>query len=290
MKVIIPKYLLGKPIEGSLERALADAPQADPQNQLPPQNPPSPASNGGILNLQDCIILPGQNRGMYTYPDLIVAKHRLGYDAQVERVAKELGIQVQNTAEEKDGTKYIGNMNWETALKLNAKLGNTALTIRQYVDFLELLKNGIDRKIKVFDGTGREVRTNEVTEIYNELREVRSPWRSEWLDNSFFKISDTQVGMRYEHGISPTGTLIPRVVSVPLETHITEDCWVDESSFNAQGLPTRKSNAQTLYHWYPQAGAVARFYADSDRTRLGCYWNPTYTSSSLGVRPARAKN
>ncbi len=90
MKVTIPSYLLGKPIEGSLERALAGT--TDPNhNPLSSQILPTVASNPGFLNLQEYIMLPSTTHGTYSYPDFLVAKHRLGYDTHVERAAKELG-------------------------------------------------------------------------------------------------------------------------------------------------------------------------------------------------------
>ncbi|MDO8564196.1 MAG: hypothetical protein Q7R87_04255 [Nanoarchaeota archaeon] len=242
----------------------------------------------GIINPREYIILPSTTHGTYRYPDLLVAKHRLGYDTDVKRAAKELGLHVQNTAQEQDGTVYIGEINWENALKLNAKLGNVTLNIRQFLDFQELLKAGMGNARKVYDGAGTKLDSAELTRMYNEIREVRDPWRSEWLDNAFFKVSDTVMGTRYGHSLASNGTL-KAAVTEHLGTHLREDTWIDESRFNTQGLPTTKSSAQILYYWFPRDGAVAGFYADSGGAWLVCGRDPSDTIATLGVRAARAK-
>src|SRR3989344_4437046 len=74
-----------------------------------------------------------------------------------------------------------------------------------------------------------------------------------------------------------------------LEDHVREDSWIDVTSFNRQGLPTKKAKAQKLYYYSPIAGRVAGFVAYSDWAVLYCDWDPTDSDSSLGVRPVRKK-
>ena len=114
---------------------LDNAPPKDDEENVPPAS---------ISNPEKRIILPTRTHGPYSYPDLVVDMNRLAYDATVEKAAKELGIKVKNTGKEQSGHDYIGNINWETALKLNQKLGNVTLNPRQFIDLRELLEAGID--------------------------------------------------------------------------------------------------------------------------------------------------
>lgn len=296
MKIVIPKYFLGKPIKGSLERVLAGTPQPVQPVQAP-QNHPSPAS-AGINNLGDYIILEGKSHGNYVYGDLIVAKHRLGYhpsnnaiNAQIDTARTALGIDqnaLQNSAEEQDGTKYIGNMNWNTALSLNQKMGNFTLDPRQFIDFLELLAMGKENKRKVYDGTGKQIDAQELTRIYNEIREVRNPWRSEWLDSSFAANGEKMI-MKRSHSLNANNELKVGFEQ-EISGYVTTDTWIDESSFDTFGLPTKRSSKHTLHYWYPRDGRVAWFGAVSVWAGLDCDWGPSYSNAALGVRAARAKN
>ena len=239
-----------------------------------------------ISNPEKYIILPTRTHGSYSYPDLIVDMHRLGYDAMVEKAAKELGVTIQNTIGEKDGNQYVGNINWETALKLNQKLGNITLNPRQFIDLRELLEAGIDRNKKVYDGKGRPITVTVLKQVYNEIAEKRDPWRAEWLDARFTKIGGA-LSINYNHHLS--GGNLTAGKSEILEAYLEENSWIDVTSFNKQGLPTRKSSTQKLYYWPPIDGTVARFYADSGWAGLSCGWDPSGTYGGLGVRACRAK-
>ena len=102
-----------------------------------PRIPENPEALGNY------IILPGRIHDSYEYPDLDVGMHRLSYGAEVKQVAKTLGLKLQNTASEENGHRYIGKINWEQALKLNLLLEHLTLNPRQFVDFKELLEEGI---------------------------------------------------------------------------------------------------------------------------------------------------
>jgi hypothetical protein len=66
-----------------------------------------------------------------------------------------------------------------------------------------------------------------------------------------------------------------------------KDRKVDLSSFNKQGLPTKKGNS--FDYWFPRSdnNSVARFGAISGRAGLVCFRNPSDSVGGLGVRRAK---
>src|SRR3989344_4585297 len=245
-----------------------------------------------VANPGSYIILPGKTHGTYSYPDLVVSMHRLGYNTDVDKTVRWMrqnndwkNLQLQNSQKEADGTDYIGNMNWNIALTLNNKLGNMTLNPRQFIDFKELLESGIAGKSKVHNGLGKKIDEPLLTAVYKEICEVREPWRAEWLDAAFTE----QNGALYvtiDHNLQ--GYNLKGRTEL-LEDHVREDSWIDVTSFNRQGLPVEKAKAQKLYYYSPIAGRVAGFVAYSDWAVLYCDWDPTDSDSSLGVRPVRKK-
>ena len=288
MAIKNPYKLFGEPVEGALEKFLAGA-QRDAGNNASapisqPITPLIPAVN--ISDPSSYIILPGRKHGLYEYPDFLAAMHRLSHNSDVERAAKQLGFEVANSGTEQGGIKYIGNINREQAIKLNANLGNSTLTLRQFIDFKELLESGLVNKAMVYNGAGRQLSTADIQPIYNEIFEVRKPWRSEWLD-AIFTEQNGDLFINYEHCLA-NNNLTPNK-SEKLEEYVTKNSWIDVSSFNKQGLPTKKSKAQKLYYYFPVNDTVAGFCADSGWAVLGCYRNPLGSYPSLGVRAARKK-
>lgn len=259
---------MGKPIEGSLEKALAGAPtpQIAPVTQPAPQNPPTPAN--GISNPKDYIILPGATHGKYAYPDLLVSMNRT----------------------------HQGK-NWYQSHEALAQEGNFMLGIRQFVDFLNLLRTG-----KAYDGTGKLTDSKRIEGILDEIYKVGGSWRSEWLDADFkvldkkFGIFGGKVAMNYEHRMV-NGTLTPTRKDEVLEGYLDQDKkpginlneWLKNATY--QGLPTSNIPDGDLYYWRPgkDNNSVAGFGADSGRAGLGCNRNPSNAGASLGVRAARKK-
>lgn len=233
------------------------------------------------------IILPGNSTyGTQSYPDLYVGIHRIGYQPSMQAIGKFLGVALQNTATERNGAAYIGNINWEEAIKLNLKLGNMTATPRQHDDFRELLQAGLTGKKKVYDQDGKQIDSNRLSEIYNEIAEVRDSWRSEWLGARFVE-KNGLLHVEYNHKLQ--GNTLIASKSEALEDRVGEESWVDVTSFNRQGLPTKKSSKHDLYHWPPADGRVAWFVADSGGAVLDCSRVPTGRNAELGVRPVRAK-
>lgn len=149
------------------------------------------------------------------------------------------------------------------------------LTIREFVDFLNILRNGND----------------EFKKIYSDITEVRDPYRAEWLDAKFSSrgILNKTYSITY-HKINSNGNL-EEVTEPLLDNYIANDKKVDLGDWlqkaTIQGLPSLNTNEGSLYYWSPVNGRVARFGADSDGALLNCGGNPGDSNSSLGVRAAR---
>jgi len=242
---------------------------------------------GNIRSQEEYILLEAKQHGNYSYPDLLVSIHRLGLTNEVEQAAGKLSLKVSNTAQEQDGHQYIGNIQWEPALKLNLLLGNLTLNPRQFIDFKELLEEGIKGK-KVYNGSGMLIDSKVLEGVYDEIFKVRAPWRAEWLDADFNVINQV-LHINYNHRIV-NSSLQPQN-SEPLEACLMKNCYVDLASANKQGLPIKESKTKEIYYWYPRNdnNSVAWFDADSDWAYLGCIRLPRYSYSELGVRGAKNK-
>jgi len=198
-----------------------------------------PITSSSNINLGDYIVLPNHN--------LYVAKQ-----------------------------KTLFNNNWFDAHKGLSQLGLKMLTIREFLDFLELLKQG-----NVKNGLGNLVSATEVRAIYDDITKQESPYRAEWLDADF-KVQSNQLYMNYNHTVS-SGNLIPNKTE-KLESCLMEDCKIDLSSCNRQGLPTREGNDISYFYPRDDNNSVARFRANSVWVYLNCNGGPQFSDSALGVR------
>ncbi|MEK6915550.1 MAG: hypothetical protein AABW89_03350 [Nanoarchaeota archaeon] len=293
MSIEIPDRWLGKLVEGALERALQSGKNVKSKN-VPTTPAPSKVIQPTtvITDPENWIVLEGRTHGAYSYPDLMVSMHRLGLTPQVESVAQALGYTVQNTARDKDGNEYIGNINWEEALKINASLGNLTLNPRQGLDFLIDMREAFSGKSKknkkvLYDGNAKPLDLEVIKKVYNEIVQVREPWRAEWLDAKFIEQGGV-LSIHYGHKLTGTD-LVPSNTEVR-QPHLMDNDYIDLQSANNQGLPTKNSRTQTLYFWNPSNGTVARFDAGSGGAVLSCYGGPADRVAGLGVRPAREKN
>ena len=217
-------------------------------------NPPTSASPSGsnIRNAENYVILPGKAHGSYSYPNLVVA--------------------VEKT--------YL-NSNWNQTHEALHRENAFMLSIRQYIDFLQMLQSGT-----VYNGRGTKLASGKVDEILDEILTKREPWRAEWLD-AYFKDVNDALNISYEHRIV-NGQLKPQRTEA-LENCVMEDAYVNLFSANKQGLPTVKARTQETYFWHPRNERVARFRANSDWVGLDADRDPASSDSSLGVRAARRK-
>ena len=254
----------------------------------PPVNQPTfTPTNSGINNPKSYLILPGKQHGDYSYPDLLVQTTRLGYDPEVENIAKKLNLTLSDTGTENNGSGFIGNINWEQALKLNLSLDSFTLNPRQYLDFLALLKSG-----NAFYADGKKADKNALDNILDEIITKRAPYRAEWLDADF-KVKNDKLYVNYNHKLVGNDL-------VPQKSELLEECLMEDKTpgidldnllinSTKQGLPKKNVSSGSLYYWYPRSdnNSVARFNADSDRTWLYCDGYPSSSDGGLGVRRAK---
>lgn len=234
----------------------------------------------------DYLLLEARDAGNDSYPDLWVCKYRLGVSPAVVAVRGIVGAALEDTATEKNGRKYIGNINQGTALRLNLSLGGRTPNLTILRDFSKLLDSG-----RAFDGNGKKARKSELSQILGEIFEVREPWRAEWLEDSF---REAQAGLvlnknyRLENGVLKLGysELVQEcLMEDRTPAGISFKDWIIHAT--SQGLPLKNIKSGSFYSWAPRAGCVARFVAYSDRAYLDCDWDPDVTFSSLRVRHVR---
>jgi hypothetical protein len=146
-------------------------------------------------------------------------------------------------------------------------------TIPEFVEFLKYVK--INNK-----------------NIYNEITEVRDPWRAEWLDADF-KVEGKDLVVYY-HVFDKTGKIIKKKEILDRETlmsaetpGISLESWLKNPT--KQGLPTSKTKKGNFYYWCPSKNnnSVARFYAYSDWVNFDLDRNSSNHNSTLGVRPVK---
>ncbi len=241
-------------------------------------------------NREDYILLEAKQHGNYSYPDLLVSMHRLGLTNEVEQAAGKLNLVLSNTAQEQDGHQYIGSISHEQAINLVKESGLIPITIRLFVDFLKEIKQGLNGK-KVYDGRGNIIPYDRLLTAWNEIAEVRDPWRAERFDNRFIQENDKFYTIY--HKINPNGTL--KFVKEPLEDYLMKDKtpridledWLERAT--NQGLPPRDIKSGSLYYWPPGNDRVAWFGADSCWSYFDCDGDLGGSYSSFGVRGAKIK-
>ena len=287
-KIIIPDTWMGESLEGAIERALSSSIKPAPRRYTAKatDTKPTPAN---IDNPKNWLILEGRTHGSYGYNDLLVSIHRLGYNPSVETAAKTLNLSFKDSAkEEHTSIPYIGDIKWESAVKLNLAIGNQTLDLRQGMDLISDLRNASRNKKNLYNGKGEKVDSRVLEVLYNEIWGKRDPWRAEWLDTRFVEEQGT-LYVEHGHTLDASGNLV-YVHKEPLEECLKSNNYFSIRSINRQGLPTKTSSKDTYYFGDPSNGSVARFVADSGRAGLVCDWYPQDADAGLGVRPVRKKN
>ncbi len=243
------------------------------------------AGRARLLDRANYILLPETAHGKDEYGRIYVAAHRLAAEPFVVRHTEEgLGFKVNNTGREKCGKRYIGDVIWEDALKLNLLLNGETLSIRRFIDFEQILEDGIRGTDKVYDGRGKRIRdVKELRSIYDEVFEVRTPSRGEFLDAKFVP-SENGIEINYSHSLN-RGKLVAGKRE-KLELGLMEKIKISKYNFNRRSLPVIEAE---IYFYPPSMNSksVAGFGAGSDGMYLFCFGNPSGTVASLGVRHAR---
>src|SRR3989338_10323406 len=236
------------------------------------------------LNPADFLFLKGKD-GKEGHPDLLYAKSRLQASPLVKTVAKVAGMDVADTAQEKNGRMYIGNIDHEQALRLNLLLGGRTTNVGIETEIFKMLLSG-----KAFDGNGKKVNRSELKGILDEKIGARNPVRAEWYEDSF-KIQDGEIILMKDYFLQ-NGFLLPEYVA-PLQTCLMKSQtpgisfkdWVRNP--NPQGLPKADVKRGKMYYLSPTVGCFARFDAGSNWAVLDCGWGPLDSNPQLGVRHLR---
>lgn len=153
------------------------------------------------------------------------------------------------------------NKNWfefNNKLQLN---GERMLILPEFIEFLKYCKENHQ-------------------DIYNEITELRNPWRAEWL-GADFKVKNKKLYINSE--VLDKNTLMEDK-QISLEDYLF-------NNHTSQGLPSKKVKSGDLYYWCPRSdnNSVARFDAGSNGASLYCYGNPSTRGSGLGVRAAKQR-
>ncbi|MBI2673585.1 hypothetical protein HYX19_04950 [Candidatus Woesearchaeota archaeon] len=162
------------------------------------------------------------------------------------------------------------NKDWYESHNALHSEGARMLTLREFADFLILLRNGDD----------------EFQKTYKDITEEGNQGRAEWLDADF-KVINGVLHINYNHR-AVNGELKPQN-SEPLESCLMEDCNVNLTNFNRQGLPTKKG--VDFFYLFPRQdnNSVVRFGTNSVGAYLYCNVNPRDLDASIGVRAAKLK-
>lgn len=167
----------------------------------------------------------------------------------------------------KERTHYIED--WHKAHEALAEENLRMLTIPEFVNFLNYL---------------REYPFCENPQVYNDITQVKSPWRAEWLDAYFEERKD---GFYVLTGNKTKAEKLEKYLMKDQRPGISLDSWLKNPT--SQGLPKPDVAEGELYYWHPRDDGVARFYADSHKAVLDCYWGPPGRFYGLGVRAVKQR-
>ncbi len=246
--------------EGYLARVKSESKKGNQDNKSKKSQATIPLKVPSNFNdAESYLILPGRVITKdYSYPDLLVSME-----------------------------KSYHNNTWHEAHEELHKEDSFMLTIRQYVDFINLLKSG-----KAHNGKGNSVDKATLDKILDEILTVRSPWRSEWLDAKFSKKTSGILNRSEQwyidyHKIN-NGNLeevtekLDECLMNDKTPGISLDSWL--SNATTQGLPSKDIPNGDLYYWNPRDKTVAGLDADSDGASLDCYGGPGVSVAGRGVR------
>ena len=249
----LPDKVFGINTQEAYKKYLEDSGKRKPDDVKKPKIIPNNVQGGDKY-----IILPENKHESYEYPDLLVS---------VER-------------------SHNGE-NWNQAHESLRQESLFMLTLRQYADFLNLLKSG-----KAFDGNGRPLDKSRLDSVLDDIMTVRNPYRAEWLDAKFDckGILKKQFHITY-HIIKSNGAL--EKINEPLNDYLAMDKPIDLKGWlrnaNYQGFPASDTADGNLYYWHPRNGRVAGFDAGSGGAGLCCDGDPAFSDSGLGVRAVKIK-
>ena len=165
---------------------------------------------------------------------------------------------------------------------------------RIFMYFFNKIMQAQNDKAPLFNAENSKISEEDVMNIYLHLTknhiaiydpEKLGAWT--WLNGKFSE-SDHGWGLETVIGLGNNKLLTK---SENLEPCISNDCYVDFTNLNNQGLPNENAKSkiekynqgENVYYFYPRDGSVAGFGASSGRANLYCNWGPRGSSSGLGV-------
>ncbi|MEK6761008.1 MAG: hypothetical protein AABX93_03745 [Nanoarchaeota archaeon] len=135
-----------------------------------------------------------------------------------------------------------------------------------------------------FSQTLKYLRDNpnpENTELYNEIIQIRNPWRAIWIDAFFEKRKD---GLYILTENETKAEMLDKNTLIKDE-RISLDSWLDNPT--SQGLPRKDVARGNFYFWSPRENSVAGFGTVGDDAYLYCGRDPSVRYSGLGVHAVR---
>ena len=181
--------------------------------------------------------------------------------------------------------KYHHNNNWHKMHELLNQDNSFMPTISDMVLVSRLLK---ENKARYADGS--LIKEEEQRRIFNDIYEVRDPYRAEYLDANF-KVINGILNINYNHRYN-NGVLVPQnTETLDINTlmkdklpGISLESWLDNPT--SQGFPRENVKKGDFYYYAPlkDNNSVVRFFADSGWSRLFCDRSPQSSGSTLGVR------
>ena len=143
---------------------------------------------------------------------------------------------------------------------------------------------------------GKKVDLGLLKKIWDDITEIRTPWRAEWLNVKFSKKPyNFLIGLSNQHLITYDKIMdngdVKQVTEELDQDTLMQDKLISLEEWlknpNSQGLPGKSISDGNLYFYHPKDNSVARFDAYSSRASLDCFGNPSYSNSGLGVRFCR---
>ncbi len=200
---------------------------------------------------------------------------------------KQLSHPLKDTASESSNRKYIGNIQWETALRLNLLLKRETPSLAEFREALYLAWQGSYESKPVYNCRGNKMAVSDLQQFLSEVTEQREPWRAELLDTRFEE-ENNQLVIAYQHRMQ-SGKLVPQkreILAPCLMQNKTPGIFLEDWLQRAtqQGFPPADVQAGEVDYWFPRAGSVAWFGAGSVRVYLICGGGRRGSGAALGVR------
>ena len=152
-------------------------------------------------------------------------------------------------------------------------------TIRQHLDFLELIKSG-----EAFDENGNKIDSKRLQRLFDEITAPRNYQTWEWLDAKFIRGTITYHSIEQDGSVKEIAENLDDCLMEDKNPGISLDSWLKTA--NSHGMPTENTQDGSFCYLFPRGGwAVAYFSGNC----LICIRDPDSPDDSLGVRVTKIK-